>query len=90
MPSSIFSGAGAFCCASMAGMRYVLALMALAVSVFCFIESLVDILIGYSAYKHGPIRGVPYQRDVVVTATLLTVSGLSYWAWIKILPKRVG
>lgn len=74
----------------MAGMRYVLALMALAVSVFCVIESLVGILIGYSAYKHGPIRGVPYQRDVLVTATLIALGALSYWAWIKILPKRTG
>ena len=81
----------------MAGMRYVrallalLALLALAASAFCFIEGVIGVFITYGVYKAGhPVRGVPLHSFVSQTAILIAATGLFFWAWLKIQPKRLG
>jgi hypothetical protein len=81
----------------MADMKYVrafialLALAALAASIFSGILSVIGGFITYSVYKGGvPAHGVTPHSFGVREGTLIVATGLLFWAWLKIWPKRLG
>ena len=74
----------------MAGMRIALSLLALAVSPFCFLESAISILITYSVYKRGQLRGVPFDTYALETALFLAATAIFFWAFQKLWPRRAG
>ena len=78
----------------MAGMKYVcafVALLALGASIFSGILSVVGGFLTYSAYKGGvPVHGVTPHSFGVREGTLIVATGLLFWVWIKMWPKRLG
>jgi hypothetical protein len=72
----------------MAGVKIVFGLLAFIASIFCFMETAIGFLIAYEAYRRGQIRGVPFQRYLLISVMFATATGFFAWASLKMRPLR--
>jgi hypothetical protein len=74
----------------MAGMRIAIAIVGFCVSGFCFLEFAMGVVLTYTAYRRGPLRGVSFHSFARVDAMFIIAALVSLWIAVKILPTQVA